>query len=570
MSYLDLPRLTFFGEFTADPSTMNNTPSNYGQPLPYGYDAPNPNDPPPGYVSWNPYGTHSFWLDCPIISVNPGPAESGSVISIRPNQPGCAVLVDLDTEQQMVSQIIGMQLTVTVGGGSVIGNFVPVNFFDIYFTRLSGTNPVASPGSDGVAGAVYQSVLTDLEWNEGGSTFLQSLKEKSPTMLSIRFNVDSYNMFYDQQGFNIGRVAGTIGPQDPGEPTSFVNERFLRPTGPPWNYAPVKVDSKRGKLIIDLGNATAFTWNEDQPAPTSNVTSVQVATISFDGSTPQSVIATIPTAVSTTDKDYASNAFVQELDIPKSMLSTIDSTPLGIVWNGAIVMAENPTGAYINADQYVFRLNPGDFGSVTLWANNFGKAASGVDVALALDLSQIGGGPPVGVPATALSFPSSVTTDENGQAAFTLVASPPGNPRGPIDGQMYGVGWTWSEDVLPDPWAFVSVRVLDSVPIPAAPTWWDDVFPILVQYSYLYPKMQQILALDDFNTVVQNITVIVQRLTLSPGDPGYMPIERELSRDKLAILLRWTENPIQGTEPVPPPVMPPLPQWPPPTSGSGQ
>jgi hypothetical protein len=569
MSYLDLPRLTFFGQFTADPSTINNGPANYGQPLPYIYDPPG-NTTPPGYVFWNPYGTHSFSLDCAVTNVNPGPAERGSVMSIQPNKPGCAVLVDLDTEQQMVSQIIGMQLTVTVGSGSVTGNFEPVNFFDIYFSRMSGSNPIAS--GDGVAGAAYQSVLTDLQWNEAGSSFLRCLKEKSPTMLSIRFNVDAYNMFYNLPTFNVGRVAGTIGPQFPGEPTSFTNARFLRPIAASgWNYAPAKVDSCRGKLIVDLGNATAFTWNTGQPAPTSNVASVQVATISFNGSTPQSVIDTIPQVINTTDADYQANAFVQELDIPQSMLSTIGSTPLGIVSNGAIVMAENPTGAYINADQYVFRLNPGDFGSVTLWANNFGTPASGVDVALALDLSQIGGGPPVGVPATALSFPSSVTTDADGQAAFSLVASPPGNPRGPIDGQMYGVGWTWSEDVLADPNAFISVRVLDSVPVPAAPTWWDDVFPILVQYSYLYPKMQQIIELDDFNTVVQNISVIVQRLTLSPGNPGYMPIERELSRDKLAILLRWAANPIQGKEPVPPPVMPPLPQWPPPpTTGSGQ
>ena len=29
MSYLDLPRLSFSGQFFADPSTVNNTPNNY-------------------------------------------------------------------------------------------------------------------------------------------------------------------------------------------------------------------------------------------------------------------------------------------------------------------------------------------------------------------------------------------------------------------------------------------------------------------------------------------------------------------------------------------------------------
>jgi hypothetical protein len=565
MSYLDLPRLTFFGQFTANPSTINNFAPNYAVPPEY-----NTTSDTPGGVSWNPYGNHSFSLSANVTSLTPGPVASGSVMS-APAGPGGAVLVDLDTEQQMVSQIIGMKLTVTVGDGSVVGTFVPVNFFDIYFNRMSGTNQIVS--GDGVAGAVYQSVLTDLQWNEGSSAFLHSLKTVSPAMLSIRFNVDGYNMFYGSPTFNVGRVAGTIGPQYHDEPTSFTNARFLRPTADAakngWNYIPAKTDLKRRKLIVDLGNATSWTWNDGDPAPTSNIASVQVGTISFNGTTPSGIIATFPQVVNLSDADYQSNAFVQELDIPAAILPTLGSTPIGIIADGVVVATENPTGAYINADQYVFRLNPGDEEKVTIWANTFETPAANVKVTLQRDDSglQPVGKAKVGTPKGGVAFsPKSAKTGPDGRATFTITGGNPKNARKvyKIDGQVYGITWDWSANSIPDPNAFLSVKVFDTKPLPAAPTWWGDVFPILIQYAYLYPAMQQIFELDDYTQVVAHATQIIGRLNLPENNPGMMPITRELSAAKKAILLKWAGDPAhpQGKQPKPPPFTPPLPPEP--------
>ncbi|HKS23942.1 MAG TPA: hypothetical protein VJZ76_14155 [Thermoanaerobaculia bacterium] len=565
MSYLDLPRLTFFGQFTANPSTINNFPPNYGVPHEY-----NTTSSTPGGVSWNPYGNHSFSLSANVTNLTPGPAASGSVMS-APAGPGGAVLVDLDTEQQMVSQIIGMKLTVTVGDGSVVGTFVPVNFFDIYFNRLTGSNQIVN--GDGAAGAAYQSVLTDLQWNEGSSAFLHSLKTVSPTMLSIRFIVDGYNMFAGTPTFNVGRVAGTIGPQYHDEPTSFTNARFLRPTSDAaqngWNYIPAKTDLKRRKLIVDLGNATAWTWNDSDPAPKSNQPSVQVGTISFNGNTPSGIIATFAQTVDTSDAAYQSNAFVQELDIPASIFPTIGSTPLGIISDGVIVATENPTGAYINADQYVFRLDPSEVAKVTIWANTFETPAANVKVTLALNANglQPAGKAPVGTPKSGVAFsPKSAKTGPDGRATFTITGGNPKNPRKVynIDGQVYGIGWSWSADTIPDPNAFLSVKVFDTVPLPKAPTWWGNVFPILIQYAYLYPAMQQIFELDDYTQVVANATQIIARLNLPETNPGMMPITRELSAAKKAILLKWAADPThpEGKQPKPPPWLPPLPPQP--------
>jgi hypothetical protein len=99
MSYLGVPRLHFAGRFRADVSTVNNNPSNFGQS--------DPQD-----LSWNPIGSGSFGLvDCKITSAVradgsvAASAAEDPVIGGSLSQVGQARLVDLDTEQQLVSQI---------------------------------------------------------------------------------------------------------------------------------------------------------------------------------------------------------------------------------------------------------------------------------------------------------------------------------------------------------------------------------------------------------------------------------------------------------------------------------
>src|SRR4051794_19629885 len=174
MSYLDRPRLTFFGRFTANPSTINNTPTNYDMSEPVG-------DP-----AWNPEGRHNFSIDdCPVTGLVMDGEDEPATGSVVTSQSG--VLVDLDTDQQGVSQIIGMKLTVTVGAGSVTGTYQPTNFTDMF------PRPNTPVTGDGKYSAIYQSVLTDLQWSAKGSPFLMALKAVSPTQLSIKFNVDAYH-----------------------------------------------------------------------------------------------------------------------------------------------------------------------------------------------------------------------------------------------------------------------------------------------------------------------------------------------------------------------------------------
>src|SRR5215210_2864247 len=100
MSYLDVPRLHFAGNFIANPSTINNTPANFDPTVPINFQN----------ESWNPNGNAAWkFLNCTVRSaVNAAgqvyptsgtdPVIGAAVLST--DQPVAAKLVDLDTQQQ--------------------------------------------------------------------------------------------------------------------------------------------------------------------------------------------------------------------------------------------------------------------------------------------------------------------------------------------------------------------------------------------------------------------------------------------------------------------------------------
>ena len=83
-------------------------------------------------------------------------------------------------------------------------------------------------------------------------------------MLSIKFNVDGFNMTFSDPDFMCGRIVGTIGPAASDEPHHLVMGRQFMTTDTPGNqgfFRPVhginfcvaRVDGK--SIFLDLGNA---------------------------------------------------------------------------------------------------------------------------------------------------------------------------------------------------------------------------------------------------------------------------------------------------------------------------
>ena len=172
---------------------------------------------------------------------------------------------------------------------------------------------------------------------------------------------------------------------------------------------------------------------------------------------------------------------------------------------------------------------------MTLYATTFGApAAAGQTVALSVGPMGDGNNQ------EPLSTPPSVMLGGGGTTTFTMSSGTPGNPRGPIDGQVYAVSFTWSEDTIPDQSAFVSIHAYDAF-TPPSPPQWTDVFPIFQQMMVLYPFMQNILDLSDEATVIANHDVIAGFMRLPITHPHFMPVTRDLSGPKTEMLLAWLD-----------------------------
>jgi hypothetical protein len=585
MSYLNLPRLHFFGSFRAAPSTINNIDSNYQSV---------------GNLLWNPMGAHQFQLlqgnepglppglnlaPCTVQSLCIKPGKyltthagdslvGGLVVSTNDPVPGR--LVDLDPDQQMVSMIWGMKVGIgDPSGERVVGTFQPAAFRQIW-TRVV-TSP---PQSSYWAAALYQSILVDLQWPAKiTSPFLRALYAASPDELSIKFNVDLHNNTtpnpptHPNPMFTIGRVAGTIGPALPGDARHFVLGRRMfsqdgvvigsaSPTTPPPSPAELKqlksgvgtppagvvspagapnppvplnplpfiVDTKNSRLVIDLGNSLP---NDDNGNPI-DLATLQV--IPAGGTTP---IFSIDYSLA----NYHQRAYVYDVALSSSQLKTLSNTALQIVQFDAggsqigVAEAEPPDGSCFDTDAYVHRMQPNTAEEITFRAATFGQPAPDGH-----DISILGVQTFAGAASTDVSFSQSTIPIQSGSATVTMTAGAPNPPRQFIDGQVYQVSYGLDGQPNPDGNAFLSVLTHAFVAIPANPTWQTDVQPILSQYADLYPFMANIINLGDEQQVLAAKQAIIERLTLPMTDPRYMPVVRDLSDAKRAIILNWLNN----------------------------
>jgi hypothetical protein len=578
MAYLTGPRLHFAGTFITDPSTVNNFPVNFERKR---YTKEDYDSWAIGY--WNPYGTGVWRLvDCRVTgAVNADgslvvgdPVLSMAVADADDRPP--AKLVDLDSEQQMVSAIWGMLVRITAGGmkEAVRGNFSVASFTDLWARSLAQSPDVEHPlHLPSLMGAAWQSVLTDLEWGDlGRSAFLAELQAAAASgKLSIRFNVDGYNAGYASSNdgprylpnppdFTSGRIVGTIGVAQDDEPERFTLGRQLMPThfnknsGLPsiFGYCSAVVNDKPAKLTIDLGNAIAFkTW---RGAMVQEALEVGI----LEDGTNFKVLGTV-----TPDNDwYKATAGVCDLpadrpltDDERKLLAT-NPVAVRIQSTGETLAQEPADGRHVRADQFVLRLSPGEKAEATLWATKFGQPLAGAEIGLTLDPSGLQpDGPPVGVPTDALNPGNPVITGENGSVIAAITSSDPGTPRSEddIDGQVYGVKPNFADagpDSFNNAFDFLSLLVWSGYKSSTPPTWDDDIEPILHQYANLYPIMRPILDMGNYDSVMRHLDSLVAAMSLPVEDPNYMPAVRDLSPAKREAILTWAKNPVRGKTPV--------------------
>ncbi len=404
MSYIQTPRLHFSGLFQADPSTVNNDPhhfdtntfeSNYNLP---GSGANN------GW--WNPGGTASWrFFECSVQRVvyrdgtacddpNVDPVVGAPVSTGDGRTAG--KIVDLDPEQQMVSEIWGLRIVLGGGSGvgfSISGDFEVAAFGDIWVRYAQG-----QPNT--FFGAFYQSVLKSLDWrSETASRFLKELDEllpgdKAERKLSIKFNVDGFQDNSSLPMFTFGRVVGSIGLHSPEEPVHFLAARALTPTPgatPVMGNAYAVIDGF--SLFVDLGNSLP-TISAGGPISTS-AGQLYVAALQANG----------PKLLGEIDYNsenwYQKTSGIVELKLNPDQLNAAQGSPLAIAQSSILLqpavlatpplLAEAPNGAFLRADSFVFRLNPGESASTKFYATQFGLRYAKQQISLGYDPSVMQG-----------------------------------------------------------------------------------------------------------------------------------------------------------------------------------
>ncbi len=586
MSYLGWPRLHFSGRFQADTSTVNNDVRHYkNDAFEPQFQAPmvdlgsGQNQRTNGY--WNPEGTAAWrMLGCKVTGATlPG----GSITSTEEdpvigwglagsNDRVAGKLVDLDPQQQAVSEIWGLSIALDdlQGNRLLDSHFMVAAFIDLWKRQQLAEN------FDQTLVAAYQSQLRIEKWGDiSASPVLIQLKETaSDGLLSIRFNVFGYDRSPEAKDYTTGRVVGTIGPATASEPKHFVLGRQLvavpsqNPTVPRdrvYNFQCL-YHPEQQVLSADVGNSlpvyTAAGDFEDigclYLAISHNPDVTQSGLVNEDDVTMLGKI-----------KYQSSNWYEQTagiVDFDCSELTVdIDTLPLVLLkktprGDYEILIRETQNGLFARADQYVYRLNPGEQATVDFYSTCYGRPSEAtLDLKANNDL--LGGAgtsaslneqtwpvPDVGQPASALTYRVSLSIGATGHAPLTLAAEPagPGTPRGYLDGQVYGIGYTLRDapkGYQYSIWNFVSVLLWDAWPIPDTPTWHRDIQPILEQYGNLYPIMSRHLVnLGDYDSVVKHLKPLELSFALPVSDPNSMPVSRDLSANKRAGILKWLRN----------------------------
>lgn len=585
MSYLDAPRLHFSGWFQADVSTINND-VRFFQNASFvpDYQQLNLNG------SWNPEGTGVFrFLDCSITGgvlagrslTNPGDDPVIGLLVENADRRAPGKLVDLDPQQQMVSEIWGMQVRLLDAARCELlrGEYAPGPFCNLWKRQQTGV-----PRDQQLA-ANYQSVLTDTAWAERlDSPLLCALREASDDgQLSICLNVYGYGRDATIPRYTLGHVTGSIGPYRRGEPRHFVLGRQMVadttasltvPAGGVYNVQG-RFDAAAELLTLDLGNTFPI---EDANSGPKDIGEVLVGVLR---SNPSSVLTTVEAdqvlvigeVPYRTPDWYPHTGGVQgfALQAVPDAAALLPDHPLVLLAPVAsstaytVLLQESVDGRYLRADQFVFRLDPAQTDTLELYASRFGVPLAGAAIDLAATQGLMGGSgggatispptrpraaiPDIATPADAFSFPLQATTDAAGRAAVPMTVSQdgPGNPRGYIGGQLYGVAYNLTNlptGYLSSPFNYVSVLVFDAKAMPYEPTWYADIQPQFAQYGNLYPIMSRyVVDLNDYAGVCARVKALHLAFSLPLHDPNHMPVTRDMGADDRAIILRWLSTP---------------------------
>ncbi|MGQ0778446.1 MAG: hypothetical protein ACT4NY_29230 [Pseudonocardiales bacterium] len=581
MSYLDLPRVTFSGDFQADVSTVNNDVRHFDVGS---FDdvfqevQDSPPGAPPNNGWFNPTGSGAFrLLNCRVRGAvdEDGPVDDADPILATTiggsSDRVSAKIVDLDPQWQLSSELWGLRVELVAGGERLLaGDFEPAGFRDVWFPFR--------PDRPQARAARYQSVLHNIEWAAPGvSRFADRLRAASTGgMLSIRLTTFAYDTARSSARFTIGSVVGAIGPYRLGEPHRFVAGRRFAPrlvVGQPrsdLNFFDGQVSRSGAQVTVDLANAlpirdfqgNLFDIGElrlgllDDPA-------IDEGARVLDG---DGFIALGDPLPYLRDGWLTDSAGIRTVTVPLQARAEIATRPLAVLRandsDHTVLVRETPAGLLVRADDDLHRVEADESITVRVHVTRFGRPAASEQVVPRLlgpftpqpPPNETGPGyptapmPPIGDPQSAITIVQPGPTDADGRTTVRIDCADPGHPRGYLDGQVYQLrlelrGVDPARLRVP-PFERITALVFDAHPVPENPTWTEHIEPIFTQYGNVYPIMsRRLVDLGDYESVRRHRAILQFAFSLDLGDPNSMPVSRDLSSAKRRMVLDWLADP---------------------------
>lgn len=554
MSYLDLPRLNFKGRFYTNVSTINNLVTNYPEGAPI-------------RPLWNPTGLAEFkFNNCTVTGVEAPAADgslNGATVTTLERPPG--KMVDLDTAVQQLSQLFGVAITLATSDGSgFTGMLTPPNFQDLW-TRSEQSRGDAGANT---ASVIFVSTIDNVRWTGADSNpVLGALRDATVgSKLAIRITIGAFywNQNNDDDPDNgYGMLVGSIGPHMADDPTQFVRRRLILPQAAETSIAglthaemkedaaPLSVQAcnfhlhaEPPRLSIDLGNSFMIKGFDGPPVPLPSLRAVVVK-----GDSVEPIDSPFEYTATTNDQ----HGGVVDFDLTPEQHESLSGNQAAVqadVSGWQTILKEHKSGKYANIDPVTSRAVGGDSIEVHMRAFQWGEPLGDEILELSAPI-HVSPGIPVAKPrtlnVTGNLGPGAGKTDGSGRATFTIetpaeMTIP--KMRNELDSLAYKLDgpWIgWGGGVYSTGLPIAAVLVWAPYKTAGDPTWEQDVEPVFKEYARMYPGMKSILDISKRSDVVkpENAQAIFNAMSLPMAHPHFMPVTRDLSPQRAAVILAW-------------------------------
>jgi hypothetical protein len=582
MSYLNGPRINFWGGGSTNVDTANNTGNGivdlvntvvlWDQPDDFVIDAlRSPTQTgtlQPYYTNagWNYYGDHQVaWLGNKVSSAGaPGAVTVkdklvnlpvyllGSVDPVSGEGPyGGPLMVDLDPTSSQSTQIYVGGLQIGGGGGATPALQVRADtrchahFLGLRYDRKQTAPPYATPGS-AFANGTFQLAFprAAIQHYDASYPTLKAIVEAPGAIgIVVRFCmfeffpgmstaelVANYAANYNDANPSLGRVIGTLGPWFADEPATCPPGRLLQNMGLGGAQGVAYLDTRAPRLTLDLSSALQGSAIRTDGK---NVTGPIGPNVDYgnlvigSGGKPLATTPSLP-------KDYYLFGGVYDVPLSSGAAKALLAGPIEITsTKNGLRIEESPLRVY-GDDRNIYLDDVGGKATLNLQVRHLGGPVP-QDVTFTLDPGASGTLDAAGF----LDAPASVTVAAGAKSVQVQVKDN-GAPGGFVALNVNLGGVTAY---------FINFRKYPaddySKEIAAGKLTWEFVYDRTLRYYYvLFPAMSKRIPLNDEPTIRATAGEILKRLSKPYHDTTLrMPVTRSLSPGKVALLTAFLQQP---------------------------